>query len=62
MEPEEEIEGIASVSQENLLRFDYKVLSDYARNVLIESCEIHQKALKNIKENEAILLTLDMNS
>ncbi len=41
MEPEEEIEGMASVSQENLLRFDYKVVSDYARNILIESCEIH---------------------
>lgn len=62
MEPEEEIEGMAGVSQENLLYFDYKIVSDYARNILIESCEIHQKTLRSINEHEALLLTIDVNS
>jgi hypothetical protein len=62
MEPEEEIEGVASLSQENLLRFDYKIVSDYARNILIESCETHKKTLKKISELEAKLHCMDVNS
>ena len=45
-----------------MLRFDYKIVSDYARNILIESCSTHQKTLTKISELEAKLNFLDVNS
>ena len=45
-----------------MLRFDYKIVSEYARNILIESCETHQKTLNKISELETKLQFMDVNS
>lgn len=45
-----------------MYRFDYKIVTDYARNILIESCSTHQKTLSKIGELEAKLNLIDVNS
>jgi hypothetical protein len=50
---------MTNLTLEDMYRFDYKIISSYARNILIESCEINEKALMKIRAHEADILLID---